>query len=71
MAKGEKRTRTWATIIYPRQSEDEKTTCPDNWADVLGELGVKVCVSPLHDKDIEANGEKKKPHRHVIFSIFY
>ena len=45
------------------------TECPDNWADVLEQMGVKVCVSPLHDKDVKPDGEYKKPHRHVLFSF--
>lgn len=65
----EKRTRNWSTIIYPRQSEDDETTCPDNWADILGELGLKIAVSPLHDKDVNGDGSKKKPHRHLVVAF--
>ena len=67
--KKEKRTRAWSTIIYPRQTEQDETTCPDNWADILGELGVKCAVSPLHDKDVNGDGTLKKPHRHVLVSF--
>lgn len=65
----EKRTRNWSTIIYPRQSEEEETTTPDNWADILAEMGIKCAVSPLHDKDLTSDGEKKKPHRHVLIAF--
>lgn len=69
----EKRTRNWSTIIYPRQTEEEETSCPDNWADILGELGVKCAVSPLHDKDVKEGdnptGELKKAHRHVLIAF--
>lgn len=68
MAK-EKRTRNWATIIYPRQAEGEETTCPENWSDILSELAVKAVVSPLHDKDLTEGGEKKKAHRHVVIAF--
>lgn len=64
---GEKRTRNWGTIIYPPNGVDE-TTCPENWADILGSLGVRAVASPVHDKDIAANGEYKKPHRHVLIA---
>ena len=64
----EKRTRNWATIIYPRQAEGEETTCPENWSDILSELAVKAVVSPLHDKDLTEAGEKKKAHRHVVIA---
>ena len=67
--KKEKRTRNWSTIIYPRQTEQDETTCPDNWADILGELGVKCAVSPLHDKDVNGDGTPKKPHRHVLVAF--
>lgn len=65
----EKRTRNWSTIIYPRQSEEDKTECPDNWVDILAEMGVKCAVSPLHDKDVDSNGQKKKAHRHVLIAF--
>lgn len=65
----EKRTRNWSTIIYPRTQDGEETTCPDNWADILAELGVKCAVSPLHDKDVTGDGEKKKAHRHVVIAF--
>lgn len=67
--KESRRTRNWATIIYPRQNEDDETTCPNNWADILQELAVKICVSPLHDKDINADGNFKKAHRHVLIAF--
>lgn len=67
--KKEKRTRNWSTIIYPKQGEQDETTCPENWADILGELGVKVAVSPLHDKDVNGDGTPKKPHRHVLIAF--
>lgn len=65
----EKRTRNWSTIIYPRQTEDEKTECPDNWADILAQLGVKCAVSPLHDRDVTSDGQIKKAHRHVLIAF--
>lgn len=52
------RLRNWTIIIY----ED---SCPD-WRDVLSGLHVPALVSPLHDKDVRADGTFKKPHRHVI-----
>lgn len=68
MAK-EKRTRNWACIIYPRQTAEDVTECPDNWAEVLEQLGVKAAASPLHDRDLKEDGTFKKPHRHVLFSF--
>lgn len=68
-ASKEKRTRNWATIIYPRQNEQDETTCSDNWADILQQMAVKVAISPLHDKDITEDGKIKKAHRHVLFAF--
>lgn len=65
----EKRTRNWATIIYPRTEEGQETTCPDNWAEILSDLAVKCAVSPLHDKDVLPTGELKKAHRHVVIAF--
>lgn len=33
----------------------------------LHKIGVAYDVSPLHDQDLNAEGEKKKPHYHVVF----
>lgn len=65
----EKRTRNWATIIYPRTEDGQETTCPENWAEILSELAVKCAVSPLHDKDVLPTGEWKKAHRHVVIAF--
>lgn len=65
----EKRTRNWSCIIYPRQGvEGEQTECPEDWAEILGTMGVKCAVSPLHDRDVKPDGTTKKPHRHVVFA---
>lgn len=66
---GAKRTRNWATIIYPRQTEGEETTCPDNWEEILSQLAVKAVASPLHDNDVTEEGEVKKAHRHVVIAF--
>lgn len=54
------RSRTWATVVYP-------DSAPDNWLDILQELRCPCMVSPLHCDDVNADGEKKKPHYHVLF----
>lgn len=41
----EKRTRNWAFVFYPESTREE-------WADVLGEKGLQLAISPLHDKDV-------------------
>lgn len=51
--------RNWAFIMYPE-------SMPANWQDILLDTGLPFAISPLHDKDIDATGEEKKPHYHVI-----
>lgn len=53
------RNRNFATVVYP-------DSAPDNWLELLEKLHVECLVSPLHDKDINASGEPKKPHYHVL-----
>lgn len=56
---GAGRTRNYATIVYPESA-------PENWLDILRELKFNVLVSPLHDKDVNPDGEIKKAHYHVL-----
>jgi len=53
------KTRNYATVVYPESA-------PENWKEILEQCFVPSFVSPLHDKDINANGENKKAHYHVI-----
>jgi len=54
------RTRNWTAIFYP---ED----LPEDWRELVNDQHVKWVESPLHDKDLNADGEPKKPHHHVMF----
>lgn len=51
--------RNWAFVVYP-------DSAPSGWVDYLQETGLQCAISPLHDKDLNATGEPKKPHYHVI-----
>jgi hypothetical protein len=53
------RCRNWTFVLYPE-------SCPQNWKAVLDELNIEYVVSPLHDKDLNANNEPKKPHYHIM-----
>jgi len=53
------KSRTWACIMYA-------DSAPADWEDKLRMIGVPFAVSPLHDKDVTALGQPKKPHWHVI-----
>ncbi|MCD7723059.1 MAG: replication protein [Clostridiales bacterium] len=51
--------RYWAFVLYP-------DSAPSDWREILQLRGMACAVSPLHDKDLNATGEIKKPHYHVI-----
>lgn len=61
-AYGKGRTRNFATIVYPESA-------PDNWKTILEEAMVPAFISPLHDKDVNPDGEIKKAHFHVILAF--
>ena len=56
---GKGRTRNYVTVVYPESA-------PDNWLDIVSSSKVPCFVSPLHDKDTNADGTVKKAHWHVI-----
>lgn len=49
----------WAFVLYPESA-------PSDWRDKLQQTGLQVAISPLHDKDINADNTPKKPHYHII-----
>lgn len=53
------KTRSWAFVVYPESA-------PDNWLELLADLHMQVLVSPLHDMDLDSEGNLKKPHWHVM-----
>lgn len=57
-----KRTRNWAMIVYPESA-------PEDWREILDDLHIPWIASPLHDKDSNPDGTKKKPHWHVILTF--
>nr|CRY94590.1 hypothetical protein [uncultured prokaryote] len=54
-----RRTRTYTCIVYP-------DSAPDNWRDIIDGYHIEWAASPLHDRDINADGSAKKPHWHVL-----
>ncbi|MGK0563030.1 replication protein, partial [Enterococcus faecalis] len=54
-----KRGRNWAIVVYPE-------SLPENWKEIR--KSEPVAISPLHDKDVTAEGELKKPHYHLVLS---
>lgn len=55
----ETRTRNWTIVVYP-------DSAPSDWRSILDDIHIEWIESPLHDRDIDANGDLKKPHWHVL-----
>lgn len=45
--------------VYPESA-------PEDWIQIVADLYCPFAISPLHDKDVNENGELKKPHYHCI-----
>lgn len=57
--KKEVKKREWTFVIYPESA-------PADWRDIIRQRGLLAAASPLHDRDINADGTPKKPHYHLI-----
>lgn len=51
--------RNWAMVLYPESA-------PQDWREQLQKTGLQCAISPLHDQDLNPDGEPKKAHYHVI-----
>ena len=51
--------RNWAFVLYPESA-------PNNWREFLQKTALQCAISPLHDKDINPDGEPRKAHYHII-----
>lgn len=52
------RARVWTMIVYPESA-------PKNWKEIIDNEHIQWCCV-LHDKDVNPDGTKKKPHYHVV-----
>lgn len=52
--------RYWACTLWP-------DSLPEEWLEILQQTGLPVAISPLHDKDTNADATPKKAHYHAIF----
>lgn len=59
MAEKNVKKRNWAMVLYPESA-------PKDWREQLRLSGLQVAISPLHDRDVNPTGEKKKAHHHII-----
>lgn len=46
-------------MVYPESA-------PEGWRDILDDLHIEWVEGPLHDRDVDGNGEVKKPHFHIL-----
>lgn len=53
------RARNFGTIVYVESA-------PSDWLDTLKDQHIPAFVSPYHDRDIDKDGNPKKPHYHVM-----
>jgi hypothetical protein len=53
--------RDWTFLVYPESA-------PANWREILDETHIRWVESPLHDKDVNEDGEFKKAHYHILLS---
>lgn len=54
------RSNVWAFIIYPDDS------CPNNYLNIIENWHIPALVSPIHDKDLNADETEKKKHIHIM-----
>ena len=54
--------RNWKFLLYPESA-------PSDWLTILEDIGVPILISPMHDQDVNEEGELKKPHRHVLVTL--
>lgn len=57
--KKDNRARNWTFVLYPESAVT-------NWSDILNDLHIQWAASPLHDKDVNPDGEIKKSHWHIL-----
>ncbi len=53
------KSRNWMFEFYPESA-------PTNWKEVLQQTMLSICVSPIHDRDLNQTGEPKKAHYHAL-----
>lgn len=56
------RFRDWVALVYP-------DSAPENWTDILDKQHLSFGVSPLHDKNLDPEGDEFKPHWHLYLKF--
>lgn len=57
--KKDERVRNWIIVFYPESA-------PEDFMEIIRDWHVKAFLSPLHDQDVNPDGEPKKPHYHLL-----
>lgn len=59
---GDGRSSNWTVVCYPE-------SLPEGWESSIEEYHIEWCRSPLHEFDLNATGEDKKPHYHLVLKF--
>lgn len=62
MDNDKRRSSNWSFIVYPESA-------PKEWREYLKSYKVPFAVSPLHEYDVNDEGELKKPHYHCVIKF--
>ena len=54
-----RKARYWTVVVYPESS-------PPDWVEQVKQTHLAYLISPIHDKDLTAVGDYKKPHYHLV-----
>lgn len=55
------RAKNYTLVVYPDDM-------PENWLEIMREDMFDMVISPIHDKDVNPDGEPKKAHYHLLVS---
>ena len=58
---GNGRYRNFACVIYP-----DSDNTPDNWQDLIADWKIPAFLSPMHEFDLDIQGQPKKAHYHLM-----
>ena len=57
------RAKNWVLVLYPEDVPEGV-----DWVDELRKLQFATAISPLHNMDVNPDGERKKAHHHIILA---
>ncbi|WP_414387011.1 Rep family protein [Streptococcus parasanguinis] len=67
----------WAYETYPNTDRAKNYTLvvypddmPEDWLEIMQQDMYDMVISPYHDKDVNPDGTKKKPHYHILVWLY-